>query len=237
MRYTNSKNLYYCFLLALILGLNSCVFPYKYKPEVRLPVQEYLFTTKKFKIESFNDLRPASDTIREKGLFKFKMVAPTGYNYKGTLTKYNYKGNLSLDLKTSISDGFKSTKFVDISEDDNFDFKIVGEVSHFYLKKTLTRFFLFSLPLTLYFPFTIFFPAEKEDASIQIKFNVLTNKNVLLGTYSGKYIKKRKYSVIGRLLKRSEYGYGDSKETLNTYFSQAVMDIQSQMIADSLKYR
>ena len=71
---------------------------------------------------------------------------------------------------------FKSTKFVDISEDDNFDFKIVGEVSHFYLKEALTRFFLFSLPLTLYFPFTIFFPAEKEDASIQIKFNVFTNK-------------------------------------------------------------
>ena len=228
MRYTNSKNLYYCFLLALILGLNSCGI--KYKPEVRLPVQEYLFTTKKFKIESFNDLRPASDTIREKGLFKFKMAAPT---------KYNYEGNLSVDLKTSISDGFKSTKFVDISEDDNFDFKIVGEVSHFYLKEALTRIFLFSLPLTPYFAFFNFFllPAIKEDANIQIKFNVLTNKNVLLGTYSGKYIKKRKYSVIGRLLKRSEYGYYDSKETLNTYFSQAVMDIQSQMIADSLKYR
>ena len=231
MRYTNSKNLYYCFLLALILGLNSCVFPYKYKPEVRLGVQEYLFS-KKFKFESFNDLRPASDTIREKGLFKFKMAAPT---------KYNYEGNLSVDLKTSISDGFKSTKFVDISEDDNFDFKIVGEVSHFYLKTAVTRIFLFSLPLTPYFAFFNFFllPAIKEDANIQIKFNVLTNKNVLLGTYSGKYInKKRKYSAAGQMLKNSEYGYYSAAQgILNFYFSEAVMDIQSQMIADSLKYR
>jgi hypothetical protein len=230
MRYTNSKNLYYCFLLALILGLNSCAPPVKYKPEVRLGVQEYLFS-KKFKFESFNDLRPASDTILEKGLFKFKMEAPS---------KYNYKGNLSMDLKTSISDGFKSTKFVDISEDDNFDFKIVGEVSHFYLKEAMTRFFLFSLPLTPYFAFFNFFlPAFKEDANIQIKFNVLTNKNVLLGTYSGKYIKKRKYSAVGKMLKNSEYEYGYSERQgiLNFYFSEAVMDIQSQMIADSLKYR
>ena len=227
MRYTNSKNLYYCFLLALILGLNSCIGLVKYKPEVRLPVQEYLFS-KKFKIESFYDLRPASDTILEKGLFKFKMVAPR---------KYNYKGNLSLDLKTSISDGFKSTKFVDISEDDNFDFKIVGEVSHFYLKTAMTRFYFFSSLTFFGLWLNLPFPAKKEDANIQIKFNVLTDKNVLLGTYSGKYIKKRKYSPIGHFLKQGEYGYRNSEEILNTYFSEAVMDIQSQMIADSLKYR
>ena len=229
MRYnTNSRNLFFCFLLALILGLYSCSSTVKYKPEVRLGVQEYSFS-KKFKFESFYDLRPASDTILEKGLFKFKTAAPS---------KYNYKGNLPSDLKTSISDGFKSTKFVDISEDDNFDFKIVGEVSHFYLNTAVTRIFLYSLPLTPYFAFFNFFlPAEKEDASVQIKFNVLTNKNILLGTYSGKYIKKRKYSAVSLFLKQSDYGYRNSEETLNTYFSEAVMDIQSQMIADSLKYR
>jgi hypothetical protein len=50
-------------------------------------------------------------------------------------------------------------------------------------------------------------------------------------------MKKRTYSMIGDMLKELEDGYGSSQERLNTYFSQAVMDIQSQMIADSLKYR
>jgi hypothetical protein len=47
----------------------------------------------------------------------------------------------------------------------------------------------------------------------------------LLGTYLGEYKKKRK---------RGYWNYGNF---LNDYLSLAVVDIQRQMIADSLKYR
>jgi hypothetical protein len=209
-----------CLLLILILELSSCGSLVPYKPEVRLPVQEYLFT-KKFKFESFYDLRPASDTILEKGLFKFRTLAPTKYNYKGSLTK---------DLKSSISDGFKSTKFIGISEDDNFDYKIVGEVSHFYLNRGFTHFGFFS-SLTFFGVYLHFLgiPTFKQDAKVQIKFNVFTNTNILLGTYNGEFEKKRKLGY---------FNYNDTfNYFLNNYLSLAVMDIQSQMIADSLKYR
>jgi hypothetical protein len=214
----NHKSLIY-FLLVITLGLNSCIL--SYKPQVNLPVQEYTFS-KKFKFEDFYDLRPATDTIFERGLFKFKTMAPN---------KYNYKGSLAKDLKSSISDGFKSTKFVGISEDDYFDFKIVGEVSHFYLKRATTHFGFFS-SITYFGAFLHFFgiPTIKELAKVELKFNVFTNKNILLGSYNGKYDKKRKFGFYGSL----EDNY---ENIFNNYLSLAVMDIQSQMIADSLKYR
>jgi hypothetical protein len=214
--------------LILVLGLSSCAGLIPYKPKVTLPVQEYLFT-KKFKFERMADLRPASDTIKEKGFLPLRLVAPT---------KFNFKGDLSNDIKAAISEGFKSTKFVQISENDDFDFKINGDFSHFYIKEAMTDIFLLSV-ISYYGIFLNLFgiPAKKEDVSVQIRFNVLTKQNVLLGTYSGSYIKKRTYSMIGFSLKQLEDGYGSSQEKLNTYFSQAVMDIQRQMIADSLKYR
>ncbi len=39
------------------------------------------------------------------------------------------------------------------------------------------------------------------------------------------------------MIRSSEDGYYNSKERLNTYLGLAVRGIQSQMIADSLKYR
>jgi hypothetical protein len=207
--------------LILALGLSSCAGLIPYKPKVTLPVQEYLFT-KKFKFDNFYDLRPASDTILEKGIFKFRTLAPTKYNYTRSLTK---------DLKFSISDGFKSTKFVDIAEDDNFDFKIVGEVSHFYLNRGFTHFGFFS-SITFFGVILHYLgiPTIKEDAKVELKFNVFTDKNILLGSYNGKYENKRKFGL---------YSYFDDTDynILNTYLSSAVYGIQRQMIADSLKYR
>ena len=214
MRYTNSKNLYYCFLAALILGLNSCVIPYK--PVVSLPVQKYSYN-KKFKFESFSDLRPASDTLLDKGAFSYKTISPS---------KKDYKSNLSKDLKSVISEGFKSSKFVQISDDNDFDYKVSGEILHFYVKQGLTRFGFFS-SITYVGTFLHLFgiPTVKEIAEVEIKFDVSTNRNILLGTYLGEYKKKRK---------RGYWNYGNF---LNDYLSLAVVDIQRQMIADSLKYR
>jgi hypothetical protein len=74
---------------------------------VSLPVQKYSYN-KKFKFESFSDLRPASDTLLDKGAFSYKTISPS---------KKDYKSNLSKDLKSVISEGFKSSKFVQISDD------------------------------------------------------------------------------------------------------------------------
>ena len=200
--------------MALTLGLNSCVIPYK--PSVSLPIHEYSFK-KKFKFDSFSDLRPASDSLLEKGTFSYKSISPG---------KKDYQSNLSKDFKIAISEGFKSTNFVQISEDNDYDYKINGEILHFYVKQGLTRFGFYS-SITYFGAILHIFgiPTVKEIAEVQIKFNVLTNTNILLGTYLGEYKNKRN---------RGYWSYGNF---LNEYLSLSVVDIQSQMIADSLKYR
>lgn len=201
-------------LLTMTLGLNSCVI--QYKPSVSLPIQKYSFK-KNFKFDSFSDLRPASDSLLEKGTFSYKSISPS---------KKDYQSNLSEDFKIAISKGFKSTKFVQISEDNVYDYKINGEILHFYVKQGLTRFGFYS-SITYFGAILHIFgiPTVKEIAEVQIKFNVFTDRNILLGTYLGEYKKKRK---------RGYWNYGNF---LNDYLSLSVIDIQSQMIADSLKYR
>ncbi len=227
MRIQNSSRLSWIALICLILGLSSCGRVIQYKPEVKLPNWGYKFS-KKFKFESFYDLRPESDFIDEKGFFSYSTVVPNKLNYDGVLAK---------DLSTAISNGFYATEFTGISNDDNFDFKIIGEISHFYLKEAPTRFSIYSL-FTFYGIFlNLIFPAIKEDAKVEIKFKVYLKNNSLIGTYSAIHYNKKKYSALGEMIRSSEDGYYNSKERLNTYLGLAVRGIQSQMIADSLKYR